>query len=96
MEHPDRNTPFPVGSFICGGWGCLIISSLLLFISVQVLEGGTDAVSGLCLMCARIFGLGAFVAGGVAIFNKWWMHATLLVLGSIGLPMISLFWHGLL
>lgn len=96
MEKPLRDHSFPAGSLIIGGWVCLALSSILLFLSVKILGGGAETAGGLCLMCARIFGLGAFVAGGIAIFNRWWTHATLLLLGSIGLPMISLFWHGLL
>ena len=46
------------------------------------------------LTIARVFGIGAFVVGVVAIINKNWTTGALLFIGSVSLPFVSLFVHG--
>lgn len=88
--------PFPALKCVWGGWLCLLASSSIFYASVHGVGADSDTLSALLMMAARMFGLGAFVAGGIAIFNRWWMHGTLLFAGSVVLPMISLFVYGYL
>ena len=71
-----------------------MLSSFLFYIGTQQMEYGSAVTYALLLMVARIIGLGGFVAGAISMFNKRWAHGTLLLVGSICLPVISLFVRG--
>jgi hypothetical protein len=70
------------------------ISSVCLFMSNRAMSADSILLAGICLMVARLCGLLALATGGIAIYNRSWLEGTLLFLGSVGLPMISLFYHG--
>lgn len=96
-QEPHRSTElFPAKRLVWMGWICLCCSSSLLYASVQLSTKESLTLSALLMMAARIFGIGAFLAGAIALFNHWWVHGTMLFVGSVGLPMISLFFYGYL
>ncbi|MCB0358916.1 MAG: hypothetical protein KDD44_04755 [Bdellovibrionales bacterium] len=78
---------------IAFGWICLIGSSLLLFLSVR--EMASPQGDGFFeLTAARCCGIGAFMVGVFAILEGRWNQGVLLLIGSVGLPFVSLYFHG--
>lgn len=97
LQPPNApSTPFPAMRYVWGGWLCLVASSTIFYLCVHGFAAESDTGSALLMMTARIFGLGAFIAGSIAIFHRWWVHGTLLFAGSVALPMISLLFYGYL
>ena len=82
---------------ICGGWLCLLLSSTCFYIStrsVGISTGSSMYLYAIWLTFARIFGIGGFIVGVVAIVNQRWLNGALLFIGSVALPFLSLFIHG--
>lgn len=76
---------------------CLVLSSLFLFVSTHNYSSqsaGSEVYFVLWLTIARLWGIGAFLTGVFAIINSKWTIGTLLLLGSVGLPVISLLTYG--
>ena len=79
------------------GWGCIVLSALFLYLSGPITSARGDASEvlwAIYLMAARLFGIGAFAIGGVAIFNHRWTEGILLCLIAMVLPFLSLYMHG--
>lgn len=78
------------------GWVCVAASALFLTCSIFTVEpdGGIGMGMAVCLTLARICGIGGFVIGLIAIFNRRWNQGTPLILLSIGLPFVSFIFHG--
>lgn len=86
-----------INLIIYAGWACLLLSSTCFYISTRsigIVEPGSEITYALWLIVARLFGIGAFIVAGVSIFNQRWTHGTLLFIGSVALPFLSLFMHG--
>ncbi len=99
-EDPEKLPPFDwpatLKKAIVGGYACLAISSLCLYLSIHGF-GGQDpsrTASALWMMSARTAGMGAFFIGALSLFNQRWVHGTLLFIGSVVLPMLSLYVRG--
>lgn len=93
---PDDFGPL-VRKLIFAGWICLAVSALFLYLSVPFASGRqTDnlVLGAIYLMLARLAGIGAFAAGGVAIFNRRWLHGVALFLLSVLLPYLAFHFHG--
>jgi hypothetical protein len=86
-----------INLIIYAGWTCLLLSSTCFYISTRSIgidEPGSELTYALWLIVARLFGIGAFIVAGFSIFNQRWTHGTLLFIGSVALPFLSLFIHG--
>lgn len=92
MQVDSNKTAASIKTILIGGWVCLALSSSFFYISTRGYGGTTSAMGW--LMVSRLAGIGAFLAGGIAIFNQRWTNGTLLFIGSIVLPFLSLFVHG--
>ena len=103
MERPDEGAAgrhagrgeILVRKLIWGGWACLGLSALFLYLSgpISSAQGG-EVMWVFYLMLARLFGMFAFATGGVAIFNHRWTEGILLCLIAVVLPFLSLYMHG--
>ena len=87
-----------VDFIIYGGMICLLLSSACLYVSVsihgiEVEPDGSEVYYVLWLTVARVFGIAAFFAGGVALVNQRWVSGVLLFAGSVFLPLVSLMFH---
>lgn len=71
-----------------------MFSSVSFFISTHIVSIDSDWAYAVWMMTARLFGFGSFVLGAVAIFNQYWINGALLFIGSVVLPMLSLFVYG--
>ncbi len=79
------------------GWLCVALSALFLYVSgtVDVERGrSSDFLWATSLMLARLFGMGSFAIGGVAIYNHRWTEGVLIMLSSVVLPLIAFVLHG--
>ena len=104
MEPEREQTTSPARDFrplvrkvILAGWGCLAASALLLYLSLPFASGRQTenlVIGAICLMLARLAGIGAFVVGGVAIFNRRWFHGLALFSLSVLLPYLAFHFHG--
>lgn len=86
-----------INKIIIVGWLCLITSSTFFYISTRTIsinDQDSEITFALLMMVARFFGLGAFTSATVCMFNKRWTNGTILFLGSIGLPFLSLIING--
>ena len=94
-SNEETEVPFPIGKIIRAGWISLLISAILLSVSIYTVKfnDGDVVTYALWLTFARIFGIGSFVIGVISIAAGKWNHGTLLILGSIGLPVLSLYIH---
>ncbi len=95
-ERVLNSEPPHVRWIIAGGWLSLVLSAVFLSVSTDyILSAESDEMSTLIyLSAARIFGIGGFLAGVVAIFNQRWTTGAILLIGSVVLPFVSLFVHG--
>ena len=82
-----------LGRLFLAGWGCAVLSAVFLALSFAA---GANMWMAIWLTIARIFGIGGFVIGLIAIFNRRWTVGCLLLLISVGLPFASLIYHGTL
>jgi hypothetical protein len=80
--------------FVAMGWLSLALSSTCFFIGIHYIAMDSNWTYAVCMMIARLFGFCSFVLGAVAIFNRYWLNGALLFIGSIGLPIVSLFIYG--
>ena len=103
MGRPDEGAPghrsgrgkIFVRKLIWGGWACLALSALFLYLSGPISSAqGNEVKWAVYLMLARLFGMFAFAIGGVAIFNHRWTEGILLCLIAVVLPFFSLHMHG--
>ena len=79
------------------GWLSLLCSAVFLYLSTDYLSLENEGDEGklfLYITFARMAGIGAFVAGVVGIMNQCWNSGTILLVGSLALPFISLLFHG--
>ncbi|MEZ4753530.1 MAG: hypothetical protein R3A13_04365 [Bdellovibrionota bacterium] len=96
MNNPNHETSiFPINKLIFAGWFSLLTSSILLGISIYIVKitDGDIVTYVLWITFARIFGIGSFIIGVICIAAGRWNHGTLMILGSIGLPILSLYIH---
>jgi hypothetical protein len=97
MERPLSEHRYPlVAKLILLGWVCLFLSSVCLFLSSKAWHSQSLLLSGCCMMVARVCGLIALGAGGLAIYNHRWLQGVLLLGGSVGMPMVSFLYYGFL
>lgn len=85
-----------VKKLILLGWICLLLSSACLFLSSKAWDAQSLLLSGCCMMVARVCGLISLGAGGIALYDHQWLQGMLLLAGSVGMPMVSLFYYGFL
>jgi cation transport regulator ChaC len=81
------------------GWGCVALSAVFLYLSHPIGAGGSQEnllLWATWLMFARLFGIGSFAVGCVAIYNQRWNQGIALLLLSVVLPVISFLLHGTL
>ena len=96
----NDTTPPPstlIKYLLIAGWICLVLSSFLLYQSIQLLHdstGASDTSFILMMTFARLCGVSAFVIAIAAIFERQWTAGGSLLVASIVLPIISLFVHG--
>lgn len=79
------------------GYSFLVISAVCLYKSITAmndLEHGSEIEYALWLIVARIFGIATFIIAAFSISHKKWTTGTILFIGSLGLPFISLLLHG--
>ena len=103
MEEKDSGACIPCG--VPGIWltalgvGCLCLSSVFLYLSFDDFLSDDPSVQTsviINLTLARLAGIAAFIVGVVKIFNQEWTSGSLLLIGSLALPFISLLLHGTL
>jgi len=87
---------FRVEYLIITGWMCLLMSSACEYMSTTEMDSSSVMAQALWLFVARFFGFGSFVAGAFSLFNQFWTNGTLLLIGSVALPFVSLFFYGVL
>ncbi|MCB0318781.1 MAG: hypothetical protein KDD56_08485 [Bdellovibrionales bacterium] len=77
------------------GWAALVVSASLLVISIYLVKFyHSDIVTySIWLTFARIFGIISFFIGVFSIAVGKWNQGTLLILGSVLLPILSLYIH---
>lgn len=86
-----------VRRLVWAGWVCIALSALFLYLSGPISSpqgAGGEVLWAIWLMLARLFGIGAFAIGGIAIFNHRWTEGILLCLLAVSLPFVSLSMHG--
>ncbi|MCB0334400.1 MAG: hypothetical protein KDD55_12920 [Bdellovibrionales bacterium] len=95
-DHPPFDWPATLKKVIIAGYICLAISSLCLYLSIHGFggDGPSRTASALWMMTARTAGMGAFFIGALSLFNQRWIHGIVLFLGSVVLPMLSLYVRG--
>ena len=78
------------------GWVSLALSVAFLFLSGDILEeaGGESVWPAIWLMISRTCGIGAFLVGAFALFNRRWTTGVCLFFLSIFLPIIAYHLHG--
>jgi hypothetical protein len=78
------------------GWLLLACSMVLLYLSSGVIskEGGESVVPAFFLMGSRTCGIGSFLIGALAIFNRRWTTGLGLLFLSIALPLVAFHLHG--
>ncbi|MCB9030010.1 MAG: hypothetical protein H6619_03085 [Deltaproteobacteria bacterium] len=82
---------------IKAGFACLCISSICLYLSTHTnSDTPYNTISALWMMTARLAGIAAFFIGAIAIFNQRWTAGVILFVGSVILPIASLFVHGMI
>lgn len=81
---------------LLAGWACVALSAVFLWLSGPVTgSAGSDGVLwAVYLMLARLFGIGSFAIGALAIFNHRWLTGILLLLLSVVLPVVAYTMHG--
>jgi hypothetical protein len=97
MTEPQRRAQALVRRLIWAGRVSIALSALCLYLSGPIAapgDGHAGVMWAVYLMLARLFGIGAFAIGGVAIFNHRWTEGILLCLIAVSLPFLSLYMHG--
>ncbi len=57
-------------------------------------SSGSEVTLVVWMMLARLAGIFAFGAGVLAMFNNRWNTGVILIIGSVVLPFLSLYYHG--
>jgi len=82
---------------IRAGWVCVALSALFLYLSGPTARAPAQDYGVLWatyLMLARLFGIGSFAIGTLAVFNQRWFVGISLLLLSVVLPVIAYRVHG--
>lgn len=97
LKMPGRGMHPVVRRAIWGGWACVALSALFLYLSGPTASAPAEdygVLWAMYLMLARLFGIGSFAIGTLAVFNQRWLVGITLLLLSVVLPVIAYRLHG--
>ena len=92
-QAPAKNERL-ITAMVVFGWFCLISSTIAVTFLTAEIGNSESSDYSTYLIIARIFGMVSFVVGVVAMMHERWLSASLLLVGSIILPIVSLFVAG--
>ncbi len=80
--------------YVLAGWIVLSLSAACFFISTHAVTIESHWEYALWMITTRLLGFGGFIFGAVSLFHRYWINGSLLLFGSVTLPIISLFLYG--
>ena len=89
----ESDWPKTLKRIILIGYGTLIGSGLFLYLSA---DSEFTSATAITMVLSRALGIVSFFIGALAIFNRHWNSGGVLFVGSIILPVVSLYFQGFL